>query len=317
MVENQVLRQIAQFRADFRTAIEGHDHAWVFNTDQSGFHPEHLSGRTLEIKGTQKVFSTIRSKHSATHSYTVQFLISADGELKRPVFIILQETGGVFGERVANTMFRHDEVRVLPSKSGKITKEILRYWFRDIYFPNSGNDSIFLLDALSTYRDRAEIDAEKPPDQNYQVITIPGGLTSTTQPLDVFFNRQYKTFFKSLSMHIHTYREEIKLHMRDTILKLHVLTHNQFRSPRLKDFIRYAWIKAGFIDRNVDADNDDIWFFSPKDYCFVEDELIINICSSCNVQPCFIRCAWCKQHLCFTHFYGENNYLHYCQQFMQ
>lgn len=183
-------------------------------------------------------------------------------------------------------MFRHDEVRVLPSKSGKITKEILRYWFRDIYFPNSGNDSILLLDALSTYRDRAEIDAEKPPDQNYQVITIPGGLTSTTQPLDVFFNRQYKTFFKSLSMHIHTYREEIKLHMRDTILKLHVLTHNQFRSPRFKDFIRYAWIKAGFIDRNVDADNDDIWFFSPKDYCFVEDELIINICSSCNVQPC-------------------------------
>lgn len=95
----------------------------MFNTDQSGFNEELLSQRTLEIIGTTKVFSTIRSKHSATHSYTMQFLITADGELKAPAFMIHQEDKDEFGPEVSRKMFRHKEVYVVASTSGKIKKK--------------------------------------------------------------------------------------------------------------------------------------------------------------------------------------------------
>lgn len=285
--QQQVEQTIIQFRNDFREATNGIDLAKIFNTDQSGFSPEHLSGRTLEIRGTKKVFSTIRSSHSASHQYTVQFMISAAGELVKPLFIILREINGVFGERVINTMFRHEEVYMQPSTNGKITKEILRLWFRDLYY------------------------------------TIPGGLTSYTQPLDVFFNRQYKAFFLIISDHIHTHHEEIKLNVRDTIIKMHVLTHNQFRSPLFQRFRQYSWKKAGLIGNideigDADDENEDAWFFDPNEFCFDDMSLLQNPCSSCNVQPSFIRCAWCKQYLCFIHFYGENNEnLHYCEDFQE
>lgn len=321
--QQQVEQTIIQFRNDFREATNGIDLAKIFNTDQSGFSPEHLSGRTLEIRGTKKVFSTIRSSHSASHQYTVQFMISAAGELVKPLFIILREINGVFGERVINTMFRHEEVYMQPSTNGKITKEILRLWFRDLYFPNTGDESVLLLDSLTTYRDRAAINREKPENQQYTVIIIPGGLTSYTQPLDVFFNRQYKAFFLIISDHIHTHHEEIKLNVRDTIIKMHVLTHNQFRSPLFQRFRQYSWKKAGLIGNideigDADDENEDAWFFDPNEFCFDDMSLLQNPCSSCNVQPSFIRCAWCKQYLCFIHFYGENNEnLHYCEDFQE
>lgn len=231
----QVQQELEQFRYNFKEAVEGRDKSTIFNSDQSGFNPEMLSGRTLEVRGTHKVISVIRSQNSRTHSYTAQFMISASGELKTPLFLILQEVGGVFGERVARTMLRHEEAHVVASSSGKITKEILKEWFREIYFPNAGENSVVLLDALTTYRDREAIDREKPADQNYTVITIPAGLTGYAQPLDVYFNRPYKHFFRTISDHINFNREEIKLHVRDTIIKLHVLVHNQFRDRHVSN----------------------------------------------------------------------------------
>lgn len=295
----------------------------MFNTDQSGFNEELLSQRTLEIIGTLKVFSTIRSKHSATHSYTMQFLISADGELKAPAFMIHQENKDEFGPEVSRTMFRHKEVYVVASTSGKIKKKMLQDWFKKIYFPNAGNDSILLLDSLTTYKDRVEIDKSKPINQKYQVITIPGGITGYVQPLDVLFNRTYKTFVRRLSDHINFYHEEIKLHQRDTNIRLQTIVHHQFRSPRFNQFIRHSWIKSGLTDNlNRDQHEDDdssvLWFDDPNGFCFDPLKILNNKCVFCPEKPCFIQCAWCKYFFCFKHFYlqGEDGF-HYCEQFIE
>lgn len=315
----QVQQELEQFRRNFKAAVEGRDKSTIFNTDQSGFNPEMLSGRTLEVKGTHKVFSVIRSQHSRTHSYTAQFMISASGELKAPLFLILQEVGGVFGERVARTMLRHVEAYVVASSSGNITKKILKKWFLEVYLPNAGEDSVLLLDSLSTYRDRVEIDREKPDDQDYTIITIPPGLTGHAQPLDVYFNRPYKHFIRTISDHINFNHEEIKLHVRDTIIKLHVLVHNQFRSPRFKRFIKHAWKKSGLIDAEERGEDDDDvpYFDDPNGYCFHKLNILENACATCDKKPSFIRCAWCTKYFCFEHFYGDFNNFHFCEQYDQ
>lgn len=265
------------------------------------------------------MFSTIRSKASGTHSYTVQFLISASGELKAPLFIIMPETGGQFGVRVAQTMFRHHEIYTVASTSGKITKELMKKWFLDVYFPNVGDDSILLLDSLTTYRDRAQIDIEKPAGKEYAVITIPGGLTGDTQPLDVYFNRPYKAYMRRISDHI-SFNEEnaIKLNTRDVIFKLHTIIHNQFRSPRFRNFLKHSWVMSGLFDSYVDDDDVEYWA-DPNGFCFDPMEILSTPCLICDAIPCFIRCAWCKKCFCFTHFYmGQmNDEFHYCNDYVE
>lgn len=311
--------RISTFRNDFKQDAQPYLPSQIFNTDQSGFNDELLSKRTLETKGTKVIYSTIRSTNSATHSYTVQFLITAAGELKAPLFIILRESKGEFGERVARTMFRHPELHVVASSSGKITKVLLKDWFKNVYFPNADDDSLLLLDSLTTYNDRQDIDNEKPSHQDYIVVTIPGGLTGFTQPLDVYFNRPYKSFFRRISDYINFhYFETIKLHVRDTILKLHTMVHNQFRSPRFQRFIQHAWKKSGLRDGNEDNDEDVApRFDDPNGFCFDPLLTINSCCAECDRKSCFIRCNWCKKFFCFDHFFlnGEIGF-HFCEEFI-
>jgi len=67
----------------------------IFNSDQSGFNLETHAGRTL--KGSSKVECLTQSLNSLIHSYTIQPLVSADGDLKSSLLRVLQETGGKFG----------------------------------------------------------------------------------------------------------------------------------------------------------------------------------------------------------------------------
>lgn len=61
----------------------------VYNSDQSGFNLESHAGRTLALKGSQKIECLAQSLNSLTHSYTIQSLISAHGILKSLLLIVL------------------------------------------------------------------------------------------------------------------------------------------------------------------------------------------------------------------------------------
>ena len=58
---------------------------------------------------------------SMTHTYTVMPAVDADGRMKSPLFVCMQETNGEFGPRVKQTMFTAPNLYVTASKSGKIT----------------------------------------------------------------------------------------------------------------------------------------------------------------------------------------------------
>jgi len=93
----------------------------IYNSDQSGFQLEIHSGRSLSYQGVKKVERVVQSIPSTTHSYTIQPIISCNGKLLSPLFIVLKEVDGSFGPRVKETLFKPTNVIVKASKSGKMT----------------------------------------------------------------------------------------------------------------------------------------------------------------------------------------------------
>lgn len=93
----------------------------VYNSDQSGFQLEIHSGRTLATEGEKQIECVVQSISSTTHSYTIQPLISGDGKLLSPLFIVLKEQSGKFGPIVESSLFKPENVYLEASRSGKLT----------------------------------------------------------------------------------------------------------------------------------------------------------------------------------------------------
>jgi len=117
---NEFVREVKQHAAEI--GMEN-----VYNSDQSGFQLEMHSGRTLAAEGEKKIQCVAQSISSTTHSYTLQPLISGDGKLISPLFLVLKEKNGQFGPVVESTLFRPINVLVVASTSGKLTTGIYQY----------------------------------------------------------------------------------------------------------------------------------------------------------------------------------------------
>lgn len=130
---------------------------YIFNTDQSGFEKEMHQHHTLEFRGTQQVSAVVQSVSATTHSYTIQPTFSMSGRLLKPLLVIMQEVGGKFGPQVQQKMFKSDELYVVATSSGKITKEIMKKWFSDVFLAHVGNDTLLLVDSLATYKDIIQV----------------------------------------------------------------------------------------------------------------------------------------------------------------
>ena len=263
-----------------------------YNVDQSGFKKELHSGGTLAFKGSRKIEAKVQSVGSTTHSYTIMPLISADGILHTPMFVVLQETGDTFGPRVSQTMKKPPNLRIACSKSGLVKKQLMNEWFLKIFLKGYPLEKHLLCDSLSTYKNTSSIDEVKPDNQIYHLHIIPEGTTGSVQPLDVFFFRQWKSFVKKISDHVIMEDLNIQFFQRDNILTLQSLVHNQFSASRFNPFIRQAWVKAGYLNIVEDVEN-------PVRICF--DHLSACFCE----QSAVIRCSWCDQQLCFKHFFEK------------
>ena len=296
--EKDLNRTIYNFVNLVKREITKFDSSNTYNSDQSGFNMEMHSGRTLSHIGEKKTEAIVQSLSSTTHSYTIQIIISATGKLLSPLFINLNEIKGYFGDRVQRNMFRASNLYITASKSGKLTKEHVINWTTQVYFPHVGNNSLLLLDA---WRGQCEqtILANKPLDKNVSLQVIPEGTTKFIQPLDVFTFRQWKDFVRKFSDSVLIHEYDIILHLRNNILKLQSLVHNQFSAPRYINMFRYAWYKSGYLDEHPGE------FKTPANYSFSANENIY--CDICQ-GIAFIRCGWCNKTLCFKHFFSDYHY---------
>lgn len=302
----QVKESAINFVSRIKKLIETYGEENTYNTDQTGFKIESVSGRTLEKKGVKQVEISYQQSKSATHSYTVQLVICANGYLFPEFLVVLPEQSGEFGVRVAQNMFRHPCILARANRSGLVTKEIIRDFFDLIFYPNCGDRCLLLYDSLSTYKDQEYYDEVKPDHIDCHIEVIPAGATGLVQPEDVGFFREYKSFHARLSNQAHLKYREIRVYSRDNILRLITSTHIQFCAPKFRQFIRNCFVKSGYVQRVYK-----VHFQSPIEYCFnrsVRKHM-------CNYEVCersaYLQCAWCEQYICLWHLCFDSN-IHFC-----
>lgn len=127
-----------------------------------------------------------------------------------------------------------------------MTKDDMKTWFRDIFFPTTTNgDNFLVVDSWSSFKDRDTIKAlrkQAPGQTSLGLLNIPAGGTSMCQPLDVYFFRPYKNLVRRVAegVFIEGLEDQVKIYQRDNILKLQSLCHNQFSYERFSPLIRYA-----------------------------------------------------------------------------
>ena len=78
----------------------------ILNTDQVDLELELHSTRTLSHEGENDTLTRVKSKNAATHSHTIQPMISLAGKLLGPVFLCLKEPKGKMSDsKLTNDMF--------------------------------------------------------------------------------------------------------------------------------------------------------------------------------------------------------------------
>ena len=155
----------------------------IFNSDQSGFNLETYVGRMLTLKSSSKIERLAQSLNSSAHSYTIQSIVSVDGDLKSPLLIVLQEAGGKFRPIVEKTLYKADNIVTFASKSGKLTSDLVIKWFTDVFLPNTGKESVLCLDGLDKLKKFDDVDKAN---KNVKILMILAETTSSIQSLDVY-----------------------------------------------------------------------------------------------------------------------------------
>ena len=190
---------------------------------------------------------------------------------------------------------------------GKMHKEHLGKWLRDCFFEHIvvGDEAVLVVDSWPAFTNLTFIESYVPVGFDLHVRVIPPGVTSLAQPLDVYGFRLWKSYLRHMSDVIVLENLDCNLHLRDNILKIQSLIHNQFSCPRFRETLRYGWYKAGYFEHDLDD------FYTPFQCCFESEAALRNDkCAHCDKRH-FITCSWCKETLCFDHFFKQFHYCHW------
>ena len=180
------------------------------------------------------------------------------------------------------------------SKSGKLTTSLVQYWVDNLLLPIVGQKKFILIsDSWGGQRNKNLYEKMKKLIR----LEIPKKTTSMIQPLDVGWNRQYKYFVRQIYNHVRLYNLDINVAQRNNIIKLNSLAYNQMTSPKFITMVQYAWYQSGYLKQNPGS------FQSTQQVCFSFDE---HCCCTANCKNTpFVRCSFCSDVLCFSHFYND------------
>jgi len=294
--EDIINESVEHFMEEVRDLLPSYNHRSILNTDQTAFEFEMHSTRTLSYVGEKATLLAVRSKNKITHRYTVQPTINLAGQIVGPVFVCLQEKDGRMGERVRKNLFHANNVVASCSSSGKLNTSLVQYWINNCLSPSLSHSRTLLLS--DSWNGQSEKHGFYNEIRGLKRLQIPFKTTLKIQPLDVFFNRQWKVIARRLYDRILLDDMDTDVTERNNILKLQSLTHNQLSAPVFTAMIKYAWFKAGYLDVHPGR------FKTVTEVCFGFNDLQCHMhnCSSCS----FIQCSYCGSVLCIEHFF--NNY---------
>ena len=134
--EKLLKKEAEDFRYTVQNISPNYSQTMVWNSDQVGFNYEIIDNRTLSWKGEKRTFGCgFSPKNKASHSYTVQYVISMDGSIIGPAYVCLQELGGKMGTKVQQNVFLAPNLLVSCSSSGKLTKSHVKYYVNKMLMP--------------------------------------------------------------------------------------------------------------------------------------------------------------------------------------
>jgi len=250
--------------------------------------------RTLSEVGEKQISVCVTSSSALTHSYTIQPIISLSCEIVGPLLICLQEPGGKFGPIVEKNLFRPSNVVVTCTKSGKLTKDIVKkLWSDKILFPSIRMKSLILLDSWSGHNKQSIYSDPEGGDKTCDLLVIPPKTTSIAQPLDCYYFGQHKDIARKMYERVSLDNININLREINNIIKMKSLIINQLSAEIFKPMIRYSWFASGYLQSHPGQ------FKNVKEVCF---QFACEACTVC-ANSAFICCSWCREFLCFQCFY--------------
>ena len=188
---------------------------------------------------------------------------------------------------IKRKLFPASNIVLTCSSSGKLTTSLVEYW-RDHVLRVSAPAQFLLLSDYWPGQRNADIYSTVRGCKRLEILPH---TTSRIQPLDVFFNRQWKLIVRRIFDHIQLNDIAINLSERNNIIRLNSLIHNQLSSHLFMPMIKYSWFASGYIDQHPGP------FQTVNDICF---DIGSNVCqqlgSACNSLS-FIQCSNCRKSL--------------------
>ena len=89
-----------------------------------------------------------------------------------------------------------------------------------------------------------------PAGMNVIPMIIPKGTTGKVQPLDVYGFRIWKNYVQHFSDSVILLDYDLNLHIRNNIIKLQSLVHNQLSSPRYHSLFKTPNLKVVMLQKN-------------------------------------------------------------------
>ena len=188
--ETEIKRSAAQFVTQVKLLLPCYNGDYVWNTAQSGLRLQFPSTRNLSYQGEKTTIATVRSINATTHSYTVQPTISMSGKIVGPIYLCLKEVNGRISENIKSNLPPVENVVVTCSASGKLTTSLVEYWRDNCLMPSLSLQKTLLLS--DSWSGQAGGKGIYESVKGLKRLEIPWKTTSKIQPLDVFFNRQWK-----------------------------------------------------------------------------------------------------------------------------
>ena len=176
-------------------------------------------------------------------------MISLNGKIVGPIYLCFKEPKGRMSDDIKAHLYKADNVVVTCSASGKLITSLVEDRHDHVLLPSISlsSRSLLLSDSWSGHSDAKGI--YKKIKGLYRLEISPK-TTPKIQPLDVFFNRQYKVIAHRVYDRVIPVDINIHLTERNNVIHLHSLIHNPLSAPIFVPMIRDAWFKSRYIDVN-------------------------------------------------------------------
>ncbi|TKR87226.1 hypothetical protein L596_011661 [Steinernema carpocapsae] len=110
-----------------------------------------------------------------------------------------------------------------------MTSAITEHWLEQVFLPNAQRSPTLIVDSWTEYNQAKNVFREQ-----VRFKTVPKKCTNLAQPLDIYFNRQFKAFYRRLSETVIREEEAFIVSQRANVGRLLNLTSNASRKRFLK-----------------------------------------------------------------------------------